>query len=97
MFTIHGIPKRRRKVTAGITWDNGRLSGDSLLVEEAKDTARFLEGRAVGFPGGPVSTSSHLSDVWAAAFILSQLFKPDSITVTGSIPDWPAIPPGAIA
>ncbi len=97
MFTIRGIPKHRRKVTAGITWDNGRLSGDSLLVEEAKDNARLLEGRAIGFPGGPISQTEHLKNPHGAAFILGELFRPGSIMVTGDLPEWPEVPESAIA
>lgn len=97
MFTIRGIPRHRRKVVAGITWDNGRLTGDSLLVQEAKDNARFLEGKKVGFPGGPINLTDHLKNPHAAAWILSELFRPGTIQVSGELEPWPELPEGAIA
>lgn len=97
MFTLTGIPKHRRKVAASITWDNGRLSGDALLVQEAKDLARMYEGREIGFPDGPKSSSNHLTDPYGAPWILGELFREGTIHVTGEIPDWPEIPDNAVA
>lgn len=96
MFTLTGIPKHRRKIAASITWDNGRLTGDSLLVEEAQDNARLYEGREIGFPDGPKSVTDHLKNPHGAAFLLGELFRPGTIHVFGEIPEWPELPEGAI-
>lgn len=97
MFKLTGIPTRRRKVVASITWDNGRVSGDSFLVAEAIDLAKVYEGKEIGFPSGPKSITQHLKDPYGAPWILSQLFRPESVQVSGEIPAWPEIPANAVA
>jgi hypothetical protein len=97
MFTIAGVPKIGRKDVRFVTWDRGRLSGDRLLVELASDNARALEGRAVGFPGGPQSSRNHLANPHAMAWIIGELFEPGTIRVTGKLAKWPKLPPGAIS
>src|SRR5687768_9368255 len=96
MFTLTGVPRHRRKVAASITWDNGRLSGDTLLVAEARDTARLMEGRTISFPGGPKNHTEHLKDANSSAWILSQLFRPETVQVSGEIPAWPEASQNAV-
>src|SRR5687768_8619910 len=96
MFTLTGVPKHRRRVAASITWDNGRLSGDTLLVQEAKDNAKFYEGKTIGFPGGPKSTTNHLNDPYGAPWLLAELFHRETIQVSGEIPAWPEASQNAV-
>lgn len=96
MFTLTGIPRNRRRVVASITWNNGQLTGEALLVKEAKDLARLFEGRSIGFPSGPKNNSEHLKNPHASAWLLGELFRPGTIQVTGELEPWPEIDPNGV-
>lgn len=97
MFTVTGIPgdalyPRRRAVT----WRDGTLSGDAVLIAVATERATALHGHPVGPHEGLVTTHSHLASPLSALFILCDLFIPGTVDLSGDVPQRPPIPNGAI-
>jgi hypothetical protein len=79
-----------------VTWDDGELSGDRQLVEQA---LRLVEDRELigRTPTGPFITAN-LTDPADAFVTLADLFY--SYTVDGDVPELeplPELPPGAVA
>jgi hypothetical protein len=81
-----------------VTWDNGRLTGDTLAILLVETAARRAElrGIPVGPPSGPYTTENHLADLLSALFLTRELLG-DDITATGDVPTVPEIPKGAVA
>ena len=68
MFKIKGLLSGRE---VEIKWDKGKLSGDDLLVEAVRSTARIEE--TVGPPGGPHTDENHLDSALSASVIIADM------------------------
>lgn len=99
MFTVHSTYGERR---IQVSWNNGALSGDADAVAFAQELARDLEGQTVGPWEGPYTEHNHLQEPLSALIIISDAVAmlsgdgDSDTTVTGDVPERPAIPAGAI-
>lgn len=81
-----------------VTWEDGKLSGDSDLVGIIEATARRLDGTYVGPPAFEYTRTEHLRSPYSAIEIM-RFYLPDGIEfidATGDIPKLPPVPDGAI-
>lgn len=99
MFTISGIPSypgaplERQQ----LTWiPGGAIAGPPDLLDAARVLETAMEGKIVGPPDGPITSSNHLRSGVSAVFLLRELFLPDTIEFSGDVPRRRALPKGAI-
>ncbi len=93
MFTITGNLRSHKGLK--ITWDNGKLTGDPLLVSEVETEAKIREGESGGPVCGPYTRNDHLTDPLSAVNLISEVL--DKVTKSsGDIPEPPEVPPDAI-
>ena len=91
-FSITGL-RGDRRVT--IAWTDGTITGDAEAVAALKQMAQIFEGVPRGQPGGPYTTTDHLSSPYTACVMMRDLFERGSTTQHGSLPLLD-IPDGAI-
>jgi len=97
MFRVSGMLRGSvRGAYRMVTWDNGRVIGDADAVEMVVADARLREGEAVGPIEGPTTGRRHLRSPLSALIIMSSLFDPDTLVLSGDVPERPPIPEGAI-
>lgn len=98
MFRISGIPTYAGAPLSreGLVWSDEALAGPDKLVQAARKLAQEYEGKIVGPPDGPVTSSNHLSSGISAVMLLSELFIPSTIVLSGQVPRREPLPPGAV-
>lgn len=89
-FTVKGRYKNLDSRPVALTWNDGRLSGDSVVIECIVAHARDLNGQTVGPVEGPYTTSKHLKSGLSALMILTDALE--NATVSGDVPTRPDIP-----
>lgn len=96
-FSMSGTPINAYVARGQVSWDNGNLSGDPVLVADIQREAQSREGIPTGPPCGPYTTTRHLGDALSSYVLMLEQFQPGTIQATGEVPGIPAIPEGAIA
>ena len=61
-------------VLVGVTWDDGRSSGDFQVVTAVLRVSAKFEGRVVGVESGPWTTKEHLSNPLSAGLFIGLAF-----------------------
>jgi len=91
-FSITGLRGGKRLTVA---WTDGAITGDAEAVAALKQLADIFEGVTRGQPGGPYTTTDHLSSPYTACALMKDLFERGTTTQTGHLPLLD-IPDGAI-
>lgn len=91
-FSVTGLRAGKRRT---ITWTDGALTGDADAIQMLRTLAAALEGTVQGQPGGPYTTTDHLTSPYTARALMKTLFERGTISQTGSLPPL-GIPKGAI-
>ena len=79
-----------------VEWrEGGRLFGDAAFVAEIAAEAALLSGRDIGPEEGPYTRYKHLSSPISAGIVIASLMVGGTVTVSGDVPERPAIPEGA--
>ncbi len=91
-FSITGLRGGKRVTVA---WTDGKITSDAEAVERLHLIAELSEGVCRGQPGGPYTTTDHLSSPYTACAMMKLLFEPRTTTQTGKLPLLD-VPPGAI-
>ena len=99
MFTVtgqlRGFPATERE---SIAWHDGVVTAEPwlALIAAAEDSART--GERIGPVGGPYATGNYLADRSGlpALRILTDLFEPETVHVSGDIPAREPLPEGAV-
>ena len=91
MFTLSGTYRDR---PFHLTWNNGELSGDPIIIMELKAAAPY---HPVGTGGGPYWKGDDLLKNGTAIYLLAYQLFHDVEVIGGEVPTVPAVPDGAIA
>lgn len=81
-----------KKVTGDISFNDGIITGDPMLVSYLIDEAEYLKGKAVG-PYNYCPEGSHLSDPVSIRLLIEELFE--DVSFIGDVPEDPELPEGA--
>ncbi len=82
-FTVCGMIEDR---PVELTWDRGRLTGDSEALQELQALAQVLDGQPVGpEPDGPFSEEHHLRHPLSAWLLMEDVLD-EVQAVTGDHP-----------
>jgi hypothetical protein len=81
---------------ASVTWAEGALSGDLVVIARLKGLARRYarQGRAIGPPPGGGQTSAYLQDAESALHLMLEVFRHRTVEVSGDVPRPAAVMPG---
>lgn len=79
-----------------VTWEDGSLSGDAVVVALVEGEAAAREGSAVSFPTMDATFHNHLTSPLSFMLLAMDVLGPDAIA-TGDVPQFPAVPDGAVA
>lgn len=95
MFTVTGrLPGSR--TTRAVTWDEGELRGDPILVELLRLEAETSDGYPIGPNEGPYTMRDHLRSDSSTLALLHTILAPGTVSFAGKRPERPEIPDGAI-
>jgi len=92
-WTVVGTMAKHGRVR--ITWQDGKLSGDAVIVSVVQMLAQDLEGELVGPECGPYTKTKHLSNSLSAAILVGRFLE--DCVIEGDVPEPPELPEGAIA
>lgn len=79
-----------------VSWEDGKLSGDAVVVALVEGEAAAREGSAVAFPTMDATTHNHLASPLSFMLLAMDVLGPDAVS-TGDVPKLPAVPDGAVA
>lgn len=96
MYTMTGrLPGSR--TTRAITWDDGDLRGDGLLVALVRLESELWEGLPVGPPSGPYTLHDHVGSGLSTVVLIASILDQTTLSIAGSRPERPDVPEGAIS
>jgi hypothetical protein len=83
---------RKKNIVGKISYENGRLSGEPMLLQQLLGEIEARNDQDVGPIMYSPSGGDHSKDPLSIRLIMEEVF--DQVEFFGNVPDWPLLPEG---